>query len=67
MSAELAARRTAAAAALADYRRDRADDFSYAPARYWATRLAIELESVLVGIEADDRDRDFEQLRSARG
>ncbi len=61
MSAELAARRTSAAAALADFR---AAEAAYSrgerlapsyPA--WALRLAAELRQVLDGVAADEEAR----------
>ena len=48
MSAELAARRTAAAAAAADFRRDRDNgELSLALAIGWATRLAWSVDSLV--------------------
>ena len=47
MSAEQKARRTAAAAALADYRRDEQKDSGELVWAMWAGRLAAALESVL--------------------
>ncbi len=54
MSAELAARRTAAAAVLADYRREVATaPLSRPPGRHWMLRLAAELESVLGALDSE--------------
>ncbi|MGH3271726.1 MAG: hypothetical protein ACRDN1_22080 [Trebonia sp.] len=47
MSAELAARRTAAAAVLADYRRSAAEGADVADRALWAARLADMLASLL--------------------
>ena len=62
MSAELAGRRTAAAAVLADFRQetDRYIDAAGAVPRpdmgMWAWRLSSELASVLQRLEAEDAD-----------
>ena len=53
MSADLAARRTAAAALIADYRRDRAANFPLSGALYWLDRLAAELESLVAGVDRE--------------
>lgn len=67
MNAELAARRTAAAAVLADYRRElHTAPLSRPPGREWMLRLAEELGSVLAALDAepasgglDDRQRQM--------
>jgi hypothetical protein len=51
MSAELTARRTAAAAALADYRGN--DDMDAIDRALWAERLAAELDGLLAAIDAE--------------
>jgi hypothetical protein len=65
VSAELAARRTAAAAVLADFRRE-ADKYIGDPTRtvprpdysMWAYRLASELMSVLQRLETEDAEAE---------
>lgn len=52
MSAELAARCTAAAAVLADYQRSAAEGADVADRAVWAARLADMLTSVLGGLDA---------------
>jgi hypothetical protein len=69
MSAELAARRTAAAALLAEFERD--DEAADNAARaVWAGRLAAMLASVLGALDAADRNTpltDESRLAEIRG
>jgi hypothetical protein len=71
VSAELAARCTAAAAALADYRRElHTTPLTRPPGREWMLRLAAELGSVLAALDsrpapADLDDGQREVLASA--
>ena len=59
MSAELAARRTAAAAVLADYRAAVASaPLTNPPGREWMLRLASVLESLLAAHDEDARRLD---------
>lgn len=63
MSAELAARRTAAAAVLADYRAAMASaPLSKPPGREWMLRLASVLDDLLTAPAAGDEDLDDEDL-----
>ena len=55
MSADLAARRAAAASVLADYNRElRTAPLSRPPGREWMLRLATELESLLTALDDGD-------------
>lgn len=63
MSAEMAARRTAAAAVLTDFRSAALDGLQAGAFEQWALRLATELRSLL---EQLDLDPDAEQLAQVR-
>jgi hypothetical protein len=62
MSADLSARRTAAAAALADYRNANADMMGRA---LWADRLAVELGGLLDALNREDAPVLTEESRLA--
>jgi hypothetical protein len=64
VSAELEARRTAAAAALADFRAAALNGLRPGDFEQWALRLATELRSVLEQLDADPDTRQLAQIRA---
>lgn len=63
MSAEMAARRTAAAAVLADFRSAALDGLQAGAFEQWALRLATELRSLLEQLDTDPEAGHLEQIR----
>jgi hypothetical protein len=63
VSAELAARRTAAGAALADFRREALDEGQTPDYSAWAVRLATEVRSLLEQLECEPAENQLAQIR----